>query len=63
MYETWIARVDEVLERRVYMTHLDMPDTDTRGMFEEGLTPSQAASEIIRFAGDILGIWQTGTYA
>jgi hypothetical protein len=56
-FDRWMKRVDEVIERRLMITSEDLPDVDYYGMFDSSLSPSEAASEAIRQAGYILGVW------
>jgi hypothetical protein len=50
-YEQWMAEVDAILESRVGLVQLDLPDWLSRDAYEEGLSPEEGADECMTSAG------------
>ncbi len=50
-------RIDEILWNRIQCSIADLGDADTAGMLAAHLSPSGAASDIMRGAGGMLGGW------
>jgi hypothetical protein len=51
-FDAWMAKVNKILDRRTGLTADDLPDYCYRDDFDDGATPSQAASHAIRAAKD-----------
>lgn len=49
-FEQWIKKVDEHLLKKVYMTHMDLPDCPYMRWYEYGFSPSSAAAKAIKNA-------------
>jgi hypothetical protein len=51
-FETWMARVDELVEGTCGLGTDELPDlVDLAGLHEDGVTPAEAAREVLREAG------------
>ena len=46
-FENWMARVDDVLVRKVGVSSADLPDMAYADMYDEGITPEEAADRAI----------------
>ena len=46
----WIKTVDAIIVRRVGLSHDDLPDCPYRAWYDEGVSPSRAASMAVRNA-------------
>jgi len=42
-FERWLALVDDEIDRRLYLSHADLPDVDYRALYDCGDTPAAAA--------------------
>lgn len=49
-FEQWLKEVDAELVKRVYMTHMDLPDCSYRDWYDSRVTPKGAASRAIKAA-------------
>ena len=49
-FEAWMARVDDALVRKVGVSSGDIPDIPYRDLFDQGITPEEAADEAIENA-------------
>jgi hypothetical protein len=50
-YTEWMAAVDAVLEKRIGLVQLDLPDWLSRDAYEAGMQPEDAADECMTSAG------------
>jgi hypothetical protein len=50
-FESWMARVDAVLEELVEVTSDDLPDVDYYPWYEDSVSPASAAHRALAFAG------------
>tara|TARA_R100001163_G_C4947444_1_gene116638 strand:- start:53 stop:220 length:168 start_codon:yes stop_codon:yes gene_type:complete len=46
-FDQWMAKVDLLLETEFGLSSMDIVDQTWRAWFDDGLTPSQAAADII----------------
>lgn len=46
-YELWLQYVDGWLEKNYGLHHDDLPDCNTRDMYNDGWSPEKAAKHII----------------
>ena len=51
-FDEWMAEVDSAIENEVYMISDDLPDVDYWDMWDNGLTPFEAADFAIQAAKD-----------
>ena len=51
-FEEWIKEVDRELVRRCGLSHKDLPDCCYHDWYDDGATPSQAASDAIAEANE-----------
>lgn len=49
-FEAWMARVNRKLVGTCGLGCMDLPDADYRIMYDEGLTPREAAEEALQLA-------------
>lgn len=50
-FEAWMSRVDSVLERRIGLSSQDLSDCCYRDWYDCGMTPSEAATEVLQENG------------
>jgi hypothetical protein len=50
-YTEWMAKVEAEVDRRTGLGVDDLPDCPTMDYFTDDLSPSEAADEIIEYAG------------
>ena len=46
-FKQWMKRVDRLLESALGLSSMDLVDQCWRDMFDDGITPREAASDII----------------
>jgi hypothetical protein len=49
-FGAWMARVDEALVRKVGVSSADLPDLAYRDLYDQGVTPEEAADAAIENA-------------
>jgi hypothetical protein len=49
-FDSWMARVDEAIVRRVGVCSSDLPDFTYRDLYDQGVTPEEAADAAIENA-------------
>lgn len=47
-FDVWMAKVDAAVEKKIGLSVYDLPDLCYRDMFDDGVTPSQAARMAIK---------------
>lgn len=47
-FEAWMAKVDAILIKKTFLTHLDLPDINYRELYDCGETPAYAAKQAIK---------------
>lgn len=53
-FELWLAKVDAAVSAELGLSIDDLPDAPYRDLFDEGLTPEQAAQEVVEDAWERL---------
>ena len=49
-FEQWMKKVDRIIGERVGLSYLDLADQPYRDWYDDGMTPSEAASAAIEDA-------------
>lgn len=47
-FEAWKAKVNEIIESEIFVGCDDLEDWDYRLAFEDGMSPEEAADEVLR---------------